>query len=150
MQTPDRAFIRTARRSRRHFMMADGRTPKVSFGSALGKTIYVARRLRSQIGQQKMVGLLLPPSVGAALTNYALTLLGRVPVNLNYTSSSEVIASCAAQCNVEVVITSKAFLERFPNLQVPGRTVLLEDSLAEPAISEKLAALAIAMLVHAA
>ncbi|HEX6496985.1 MAG TPA: AMP-binding protein, partial [Acidobacteriaceae bacterium] len=150
MQTLDRAFIRTARRSRRQFMMADGRTPKVSFGSALSKTIYVARRLRSQIGQQKMVGLLLPPSVGAALTNYALTLLGRVPVNLNYTSSSEVIASCAAQCNVEVVITSKAFLERFPNLQVPGRTVLLEDALEKPAITEKLAALMISMLVPAA
>ncbi len=42
-----------------------------------------------------MIGLLLPPSVGGALTNYALMLMGRVPVNLNYTSSNEVIASCA-------------------------------------------------------
>jgi hypothetical protein len=43
-----------------------------------------------------MVGLLLPPSVGGALTNYALMMLGRIPVNLNYTASSEVIASCAS------------------------------------------------------
>ena len=50
-----------------------------------------------------MIGLLLPPSVGAALTNYALMLLGRIPVNLNYTSSNEIIASCAgsaASCMV--------------------------------------------------
>ena len=110
-------------------MMADGKTPNVTFGSALIKTMYIARRLRSQIGEQPMVGILLPPSVGGALTNYALMLLGRVPVNLNYTSSSEVIASCAKQCDVDVVITSKAFVERFPNLAIPGRTLFLEDVL---------------------
>src|SRR5579871_1834470 len=123
MRTLDRAFVRTARRFPLRFMMADGKTPKVSFGSALTKTIYIARRLRKQIGEKQMVGLLLPPSVGGALTNYALTLLGRVPVNLNYTASSEVIASCAKQCDVDVVITSKAFVERFPKLEIPGRTV---------------------------
>ena len=75
---------------------------------------YMARRLRPVIGEQPMIGLLLPPSVGGALTNFALTMLGRVPVNLNYTASSEVIASCAKQCEADVVITSKAFVERFP------------------------------------
>ena len=114
------------------FMMADGKTPKVTFGSALTKTIYIARRLRRQIGEQQMVGVLLPPSVGGALTNYALMLLGRVPVNLNYTSSSEVIASCAKQCDLDVVITSKAFVERFPKMAIPGRTLFLEDALHAP------------------
>ncbi|HVU46880.1 MAG TPA: acyl-[ACP]--phospholipid O-acyltransferase [Terracidiphilus sp.] len=147
MRTLDRAFVHTARRSPGQFMMADGKTPKVSFGSALTKTMYIARRLRGQIGDQPMVGMLLAPSAGGALTNYALMLLGRVPVNLNYTSSSEVIASCAAQCKLDVVITSKAFLERFPNLAVPGRTLLLEDALAAPRISEKIAALVLAWLV---
>jgi acyl-[acyl-carrier-protein]-phospholipid O-acyltransferase/long-chain-fatty-acid--[acyl-carrier-protein] ligase len=71
--------------------------------------MFIARRLRHQVGEQEMVGMLLPPSVGTALTNYALMLLGRIPVNLNYTSSSEVIASCAAQCSVDVVITSRSF-----------------------------------------
>ena len=70
--------MRTARRLPLRFMMADGKTPKVTFGSALTKTIYIARRLRRQIGEQQMVGLLLPPSVGGALTNYALMLMGRV------------------------------------------------------------------------
>jgi acyl-[acyl-carrier-protein]-phospholipid O-acyltransferase/long-chain-fatty-acid--[acyl-carrier-protein] ligase len=77
-------------------------------------------------------------------------LLGRIPVNLNYTSSSEVLASCAAQCNLDVVLTSKAFTDRFPNLAVPGRTLYLEDALATPHIGEKLAALALAWLMPAA
>jgi acyl-[acyl-carrier-protein]-phospholipid O-acyltransferase/long-chain-fatty-acid--[acyl-carrier-protein] ligase len=146
MKTLDLAFVSTARRYPWRFMMADGRTPKVTFGSALTKSIYIARRLRRQVGTQEMVGMLLPPSVGGALTNFALTLLGRVPVNLNYTASSEVIASCAKQCNVEVVITSKAFVERFPKLEIPGRTIFLEDAVETPHAGEKLAALALAWL----
>jgi acyl-[acyl-carrier-protein]-phospholipid O-acyltransferase / long-chain-fatty-acid--[acyl-carrier-protein] ligase len=146
MRTLDRSFVHTARRFPLRFMMADGRTPKVSFGSALTKTIYIARRLRPIIGEQKMIGLLLPPSVGGALTNYALMLLGRIGVNLNYTASSEVIASCAAQCSVDVVITSKAFVERFPKLEIPGRTIFLEDALQAPRITEKVSSLALAWL----
>ncbi|HUA97231.1 MAG TPA: acyl-[ACP]--phospholipid O-acyltransferase [Terracidiphilus sp.] len=150
MKTLDRAFVRTARQRPWRFFMADGKTPRVSFGSALNKTVYVARRLRQLIGEQRMVGVLLPPSVGGALTNYALTLMGRVPVNLNYTSSNETIANCAAQCGLDRVITSKAFVERFPNLAIPGRTVLLEDALGEPRFSEKLCALAMAWLMPTA
>ena len=147
MKTLDRAFVHTARRHPLRFMMADGKTPKVTFASALTKTMFIARRLRTQIGSEQMIGVLLPPSVGGALTNYALMLLDRVPVNLNYTSSSEVIVSCAAQCNIDVVLTSKAFVERFPNLAIPGRTLFLEDALAGPKLSEKIAAFATAWLI---
>jgi acyl-[acyl-carrier-protein]-phospholipid O-acyltransferase/long-chain-fatty-acid--[acyl-carrier-protein] ligase len=149
MKTLDRAFVEAARQRPWQFFMADGKTPQVSFGSALTKTVYIAQRLRYQIGEQPMVGLLLPPSVGGALTNYALMLMGRVPVNLNYTSSNEVIASSARQCAIDTVITSKAFLERFPGMEVPGRTVLLEDALNAPRLAEKLSALALAWLLPA-
>src|SRR6202034_4290154 len=132
MKTLDRALVRTARQHPWRFFMADGKTPRVSFGSALNKTVYIARRLRCHIGDQPMVGVLLPPSVGGALTNYALMLMGRVPVNLNYTSSNETIAGCAAQCGLKVVISSKAFLERFPGMAIPGQTLLLEEVLAGP------------------
>jgi acyl-[acyl-carrier-protein]-phospholipid O-acyltransferase / long-chain-fatty-acid--[acyl-carrier-protein] ligase len=144
MRTLDRAFVRTARRFPLRFMMADGKTPKVTFGSALAKTIYIARRLHPQIGEQQMIGMLLPPSVGGALTNYALLLLGRIAVNLNYTASSEVIASCASQCGIDTVITSKAFVERFPKLQIPGRIIFLEDALQSPRFTEKIASLLLA------
>jgi acyl-[acyl-carrier-protein]-phospholipid O-acyltransferase/long-chain-fatty-acid--[acyl-carrier-protein] ligase len=149
MKTLDRAFVRAARQRPWQFFMADGKTPKVSFGSALTKTVFIAGRLRKLVGEQPMVGLLLPPSVGGALTNYALMLMGRVPVNLNYTSSNDVIASCASQCGIDVVITSKAFLERFPGMQIPGKVALLEDALEAPRLVEKLAALAMAWLLPA-
>jgi acyl-[acyl-carrier-protein]-phospholipid O-acyltransferase/long-chain-fatty-acid--[acyl-carrier-protein] ligase len=147
MRTLDRSFVRTARRFPLRFMMADGRTPKVTFGSALTKAVYIARRLRPLIGEQQMVGLLLPPSVGGALTNYALLMLGRIAVNLNYTASSQAVASCASQCGVDVVITSRAFVERFPKLEIPGRTLFLEDALQAPRLAEKLASFACAWLL---
>jgi len=144
--TLDHAFVRTARRYRRHFLMADSRVPKASFGAALTKTIFVARRLAPHWREQQMVGILVPPSVGGALVNFAASFLGRVPVNLNYTASSEVIASCAQQCDLRTVVTSKVFLERFPNLRIPAKSLLLEDLLANPTLGEKLSALLISWL----
>ena len=105
-------FVQTARHHPFRFAMADGRTPKVTFGKALTRTVFLARRLRSSVDDQKMVGILLPPSVPGALVNLAALLMGKVPVNLNYTASNEVLASCAKQCELKTVMTSKAFLER--------------------------------------
>ena len=149
MRTLDRAFVHTARLHPLQFFMADGKTPRVSFASALVKTVFIARRLRRQVGDQPMIGMLIPPSAGGALTNYALMLAGRVPVNLNYTASNEVIASSAQQCGIDVVITSRAFLDRFPSMIIPGRTLLLEEALAAPRLTEKLFALALAWLMPA-
>jgi acyl-[acyl-carrier-protein]-phospholipid O-acyltransferase/long-chain-fatty-acid--[acyl-carrier-protein] ligase len=140
METLHRSLVRTARRHPFRFAMADGRTPKVRYASVLTKSIFLARRLRKHWNGQDMVGLLLPPSVGGALVNYAASLLGKVSVNFNYTASNEITASSAKQCNIQTTVTSKAFLEKLPNLAVPGQTLLLEDLAASPTLSEKLTA----------
>ncbi len=141
-----RSFLRTARRHPLRFAMADGRTPRLRFGSALLKTLFLARRLKPVWEGQTRVGILLPPSVAGALVNFAAPLLGKVPVNLNYTASSEILASCARQAGLETVVTSKAFLERVP-IQPPGRTVFLEDLAAAPRWTEKLWAALLAWAV---
>jgi acyl-[acyl-carrier-protein]-phospholipid O-acyltransferase / long-chain-fatty-acid--[acyl-carrier-protein] ligase len=143
-RTLDRALVRSARRYPWRFAEADGRIPQLGFGGMLVKTIFVARRLRPHWKEQQMVGILLPPSVGGALVNYAASLLGLVPVNLNYTASNEVISSCARQCNLQTVVTSKAFLEKVPHIQVPTRPLFLEDVLADPKLPEKIIALLLA------
>ena len=134
-----RTFVRKARHHPRRFFMADARVPKLRFGSALTRTIFLARRLRSVWAGQEMVGILMPPSVGGALVNYAALLMGKVPVNLNYTANDEILASCARQCGLQTVVTSKAFLEKI-KVTVPGKTILLEDLIKEPGIGEKLIA----------
>jgi acyl-[acyl-carrier-protein]-phospholipid O-acyltransferase/long-chain-fatty-acid--[acyl-carrier-protein] ligase len=139
MRQIHRAFVRTARRHPFLFAMADAQSPKIRFGSALARTIFLARRLKRVWAGQKMVGLLLPPSVPGALVNFAALLTGKVPVNLNYTLSESALASCARQCGIKTVVTSKALLEKL-KLKVPGQTVFLEDVAAAPGIGEKLAA----------
>jgi acyl-[acyl-carrier-protein]-phospholipid O-acyltransferase/long-chain-fatty-acid--[acyl-carrier-protein] ligase len=140
MKTLHRAFVHTARTRPERFAMGDAQTPHVNFGSALMRTIFLGRRLRKVWQGQKMVGLLLPPSVSGALVNFAAMLSGKVPVNLNYTVSEETLASCIRQCEIKTVITSKAFLEKI-KLKVPCETIFLEELAANPGFGEKLCAL---------
>lgn len=146
MRTLHRSFVQTARRHPFRFAMADGRTPKLIFGGALTSTIFLARRLRPVWGNQKMVGILLPPSVPGALVNLAALLMGKVPVNLNYTASNEVLASCAKQCELETVITSRAFLERV-HIEPPAQAIMLEDLAAKPGFFERVTAALISWLL---
>jgi len=139
MTTLGRAFVRTARRHPRRLAMADAQSPEVSFGAALVRTAFLARRLRPVWSGQKMVGLLLPPSVPGALVNFAALLMGKVPVNLNYTVSAESLASCIRQCDIKSVLTSKAFLEKV-KLKLPVEPLFLEDVAAQPRGGEKLGA----------
>lgn len=136
MKPLHRSFVQTARRHPLRFAMADGRTPKLSFGGALTRTVFLARRLRAVWRDQKMVGILLPPSVPGALVNLAALMMGKVPVNLNYTASNEVLASCAKQCELQTVITSKEFLERV-HVEPPAHAVMLEDLAAKPRFLER-------------
>ncbi len=139
-RTLHRSLIRTGHRSMFRFAMADRRHPRVKWGGVLMSSIFLARRLRKEWAGQEMVGILLPPSVPAALVNYAAMLAGKIPVNLNYTLPNEALASCAAQCKIETVVTTKLLLDKIP-LTVPGRTILIEEAAAAPRLGEKLMAL---------
>jgi len=133
------AFIQTARRHPLRVAAADG-TKRMRFATALMRTAFLANRLAPHWEGQEMVGILLPPSIAGALVNFAALLNGKVPVNLNYTLSSEAIASCAKQCSIQTVITSKTFLDRV-KIEVPGKAILLEDAAANPSTGERLRAL---------
>jgi acyl-[acyl-carrier-protein]-phospholipid O-acyltransferase/long-chain-fatty-acid--[acyl-carrier-protein] ligase len=145
MEPMPRGFVRAARRHPRRFFMTDATSDKVNFGTALVKTVFLARRLKKVWRGQEMVGLFLPPSVPGALVNYAAFLCGKVPVNLNYTLSEATIAACAKQCDLKTVITSRKFLEKI-KLTPPGELIYLEDVAANPGFMEKFSAWLLAKL----
>jgi len=145
MKPLHRAFVHRARRCPLRLAWADVRVPRLSFGGALTKMIFLARRLGRYWAGQEMVGILLPPSVAGALVNFAALLLGKVPVNLNYTLAEEALASCVRRCKLQTVLTSQAFLDRV-KVRVPCRALLLEEAVAGPRLGEKLLALALAWL----
>ncbi|MBK1828630.1 AMP-binding protein [Haloferula rosea] len=117
--------------------LADSGGAKVTFGEALQKCVFLAGRLRNFWEGQKMVGILVPPSVGGALLNWTALLMGKVPVNLNYTLSPEGIASCIEQCGITDVVVSGKLMKKL-NLELPVRTHVLEDLVLNPKLSEKL------------
>jgi acyl-[acyl-carrier-protein]-phospholipid O-acyltransferase/long-chain-fatty-acid--[acyl-carrier-protein] ligase len=93
-----------------------------------------------------MVGIFLPPSIPGALVNLAALLMGKIPVNLNYTASRETLASCAKQCDLKTIVSARAFLEKAP-VQPPIQALLLEDIASHPRWTERAsAALASALL----
>ena len=67
-----------------------------------------------------------PPSVAGAVVNIAVMLCGKVPVNLNYTVSQEILDSCVKQCGIRTIMTSHQFLEKI-KLSVPETPIFLED-----------------------
>ncbi|HYL45544.1 MAG TPA: acyl-[ACP]--phospholipid O-acyltransferase [Candidatus Limnocylindrales bacterium] len=142
LETLPRALIRSAHAHPFRFGMGDKRRPRMKWGAALLSAIFLTRRLRGVWAGQEMVGILLPPSVPGALVNFAAMLAGKIPVNLNYTSSNETLESCARQCGLETVITTQLLLDKIP-LKVPGKTILLEEAAAAPRLMEKIAALAL-------
>lgn len=148
MQPLHRSFVRSARRHPFHFAMADPQIPRLNFLAALARTIYLGRRLREPWRNQRMVGLLLPPSVPAALVNFSALFMGKVPVNLNYTLASDALASCIRQCEITTVLTSRSFLEKV-KLTIPVQTLFLEDIAAAPRATERLFSLLKAALLPA-
>jgi acyl-[acyl-carrier-protein]-phospholipid O-acyltransferase/long-chain-fatty-acid--[acyl-carrier-protein] ligase len=148
MHTLPESFIYTARRHPFRFAMADGQTPKLNYFAVLARTILLARRLRKHWQGQEMVGILLPPSIPGALVNLAAMLMGKVPVNLNYTASDQTLASCAEQCNLKTVVTARAFLERV-KVQPPAEAIFLEDLVKNPGVGERLSSALAASLLPA-
>ena len=133
------SFIDTARRYPFRFAMGDSSGARIRFNTALAKTIYLARRLHSTWKGQPMVGILLPPSIPGALVNFAAMMLGKTPVNLNYTLSESAIDSCIRQCGITTVLTSKTFLDRL-KLKMPCPVVFLEEIAARPGPTERVMA----------
>ncbi|MGH2614929.1 MAG: AMP-binding protein [Thermomicrobiales bacterium] len=89
----------------------------------------VLRRLlrRTVAADERNIGVLLPPTVAAAVANLALALDRRVAVNLNYSLSEDLLRFSIAEAGLRHVITSRAFLERMP-IDLSGvEVVILED-----------------------
>ncbi len=121
-----RRMIHNCRRHWRQFAMTDSLTPPINMGRALWGSIILARRLRKAWADQERVGVMLPPTVGAALVNYAAALTGRTVVNLNYSIGQEVLDGCAARTGLRTVVTSRKFLEMV-KLESPAEAVYIED-----------------------
>ena len=62
--------------------------------------------------QGSCVGVMLPNSAGVAVTFFALQTIGRVAAMINFTSGPSNVASACKAAKIDVVLTSRAFIEK--------------------------------------
>ncbi len=120
------SFWREARKHPFKFCMADSSGKKLNYGFSLISAVAIAKRLRGRLDQEKTIGILIPPSVGGALVNIAVSILNKVPVNMNYTSPKDAIASIVKQCAMQYVITPRIFLEK-TGIDLVCEKIFVED-----------------------
>lgn len=123
-----RAMIRSCRRAKWRWKVNDSTGNKLTGGQLLMRSLILRRLLLRELftPDEQYIGLLLPPTTGAVITNAAVTLAGRVAVNLNYTATSEVLNKCIKKAGIRHVLTSQKVLERFP-LEMDAEVICLED-----------------------
>jgi acyl-[acyl-carrier-protein]-phospholipid O-acyltransferase/long-chain-fatty-acid--[acyl-carrier-protein] ligase len=140
-------FIRTARRSfwRQASVDSIGTGP-VRFGTLLVMTLAMTRRLDRLLDEdEQRVGVLLPPSVPGAVVNLALACLGKVSVNLNYTTGDDVMANCVRKAEVDRVITARKFLDRI-EVEVPVDTTFVRDLRDSVSLMDKVSGFLLSLL----
>lgn len=140
------AFVHEARTRPGRTAMADSTKVSLTYGETLLRAVVLARVLKRLVGPEKYVGLLLPPTVPGAVANLALTFLGKVPVNLNYTASQALVDSSIDQCGITHVITSRKVLEKF-GIEPKGTLIFLEDVPAQVRLTDKAYGAVVARLV---
>jgi len=85
-----------------------------SAGKVLAVSVVLSRKWKDEVPGNR-VGIVLPPGIGAIITNLALALIGKIPVNLNFTIGRRVNESCIRKAGIETVITAQAVRERMPD-----------------------------------
>jgi acyl-[acyl-carrier-protein]-phospholipid O-acyltransferase/long-chain-fatty-acid--[acyl-carrier-protein] ligase len=108
--------------------LSDSTGASLTGRQTLLRALVLRRLLRRAIAPgERNVGVLLPPTVAAAVTNLALALDRRVSVNLNYSLSEELVRFSVQEAGLRHVITSRAFLERMPIDLGEVEVILLEE-----------------------
>jgi acyl-[acyl-carrier-protein]-phospholipid O-acyltransferase / long-chain-fatty-acid--[acyl-carrier-protein] ligase len=140
------AFVHAARAYSSRTAICDSTGASHTFGDAFLRALAMGRVLARTWGEAWHVGLMVPPVVPAALANLAASLWGKVPVNLNYSASQEVVNASIDQCGITHVVTSGRVLDRF-KIVPKGTLILLEDIPKRVTLADKLWAAAVSKLV---
>ena len=108
-----RALIRACRAAGGRMKVADSLGTRLSGRSLLIRILCAKRVLERVLApDEQRVGVMLPPTAAAAIVNAALVLMGRVAVNLNYTTSQKVLDLSIERAGLRHVLSSPMFLAR--------------------------------------
>src|SRR5213075_829834 len=98
----------------------------LSRSKLLGAAAALSRFLRKEFRDER-VAIVLPASKGSMLANLAVTLAGKVPVDLNFTIGRAANESCCKRANLRVAISATPFIERAKDFPWPEQVLKLDE-----------------------
>ncbi len=130
-----------------HPVLEDVERKPVSYNRLVLSAFVLGRKIARLTSAKENIGLMLPNTVGAAVTFFALQAFGRVPALLNYATGTKNMISALAAAEIETILTSRRFVEMakfedvIETLAGHARIVYLEDLRARISILDKVAGL---------
>lgn len=135
-ETIAEAFVRRAIKSSNDPAVADPLSGCLSYRKLLIGATLLAKRLTKLDGQA--VGVMLPASVAADSVLIALSIAGKLPVMLNWTTGPAGLKHAAEKLEIKYVITSRRFMDRL-GVEMDGvEKFYLEDVREDISTFEKL------------
>src|SRR6266513_1932567 len=123
---------------RRPFAIAvvDGLDHSVlSRSKLLGAAAALSCYLRKEVPDER-IAIVLPASKGSVVANLAVTLAGKIPVDLNFTAGRAANESCCKHADLRVAISATQFIDRLKDFPWPERVLKLDEMM--PAMKRRI------------
>ncbi|MGB0774594.1 MAG: AMP-binding protein, partial [Akkermansiaceae bacterium] len=108
-----------------------------TFDKLLGAAIAFSQEIKLQT-KKKRVAIILPPGKGGMVANLAVLLAGKIPVNINFTSSHAAVQSSIRQSDVDKFITADPFVRKVSSFPWPPNRDLIFIERTLPKIKKKI------------
>jgi len=123
------ACVRGLKRRRFSTAVIDGLDhSELGRAKLLGAAAAFSRFLRKEFSDQR-IAIVLPASKGSMVANLAVTLAGKVPVDLNFTMGRAANEFCIERAELTVTISATAFMERAKDFPWPKHVLKLDELL---------------------
>jgi 1-acyl-sn-glycerol-3-phosphate acyltransferase len=125
---PAAALVKSCKKKKFKSKIGDSTNQEETGGSLLTRSLVLRRLLRKHVLEktETNVGILIPPTVGGAIVNLAVTLDKRVAINLNYSLSEDLINYCIKSAGIKHVLTTRKVMDKF-GFKLDCDVIYLED-----------------------
>lgn len=117
-ETIPEVFLNVCKEMKSAVCCRDNRAGILTYSDMQLRVILLADYIRTLPGDY--IGILLPSSVAAYATILAVQLAGKIPLLINWTMGPRHLESVLQLSKVQVVLTSKVFLNRIQNVDLNG------------------------------
>jgi acyl-[acyl-carrier-protein]-phospholipid O-acyltransferase/long-chain-fatty-acid--[acyl-carrier-protein] ligase len=112
-----------------HIVDCTAERKEVRAGQVLAAVAILAKHLRKTVHEHR-VGIVLPPGMGATISNLAVACAGKIPVNLNFTAGRATLESSLRIGEIKTILTADAVKAKFPQFPWTEQSLDLRAELA--------------------